>query len=670
MAEITITAQVWWVRTPNVVTATHPLRNVFCMLTVVAIVPYITHGYLDDDGCIKIKVDSKNLDLMKQLGQKVYAVINLMPNTKDCSVVYRENSKDKYNSVILQEEINLEDKKVDFSFHLSPLKGYEYPNDPKTFTEQCDRRRLVVASIMQFGARFIRSRLNKIPCHVKCYYPKRYDVVDTSYALVSIHLGEEDYLSPRTILHEYGHKCYGMYRTYTRIPIADHSGEVDLTAGHPKTRGIYTAFIEGFAHYFSYRVLSTYVEYLKEFDGVTAAIEESEYNRSQAPVCGEANEDSIANLLIDMSDPINEKEETYINTTERSVFGNWLVRHEELSISDKAIVELIAEQDDQNLYSYCQAFYKKYPQHTEAFNNILSMQGIAPSDVYAMSIDDEKVLIGWKAGGTLESQYYDDDKLSEDKKICKTYQRLFDVKIYDAKFNHLETYVSEGGLCITSFPYETIKDLNKESNYFLIKIKGYCLYRPRTEYESSYFRINLESYSTDKELVIIPSILNKITSGHKTSYTIGNDSMEILHYDCSYDDYCNMFMVDEYSRFEVNFNDNKFTRVQVTMTDRPTGRYIAEKYFLEVEYNNGKKEKVQLDSKKTTLGKNNSTDYIKKATIDGEYLDERLLKIVRIKFLKNTLPPRGIDSILNPKGPKPHIHIRKNGKSPKKAKKQ
>ena len=650
MAEVTITAKVSWREVSGSITGGLPLRNVYCMLTIASVVPSITHGYLDENGCIKAKVESTCLDFAKQIGKSVNAVIFLFPNTKDCNVVYRENTKDKYNAVSLQAEVDLNNKKVDFFFHLNPRNGYHDPDDPKTFVEQCDRRRLVVASIMQFGANFIRNRLGKTPDHVTCYYPKRFDVVDTSYALVSIHLKEVDYLSLFTILHEYGHKCYGMYRNYTRIPIADHSGDVDLTANHLKTRGIYTAFIEGFASYFAYKTISAYREYFKEFNDTLPLLEEAERNCVEFSAHGEANESSVSNFLVDMGDPINPEEHAY-SLSGGNVFGNWLVPHEELSIADKAIVNLVAEQEDQNFYSFTQQFYKKYPQYTEAFNNILSMQGFAPSGVYATKVDDKEVSINWVPGGTKESYYFKDDKLVKEFKPCKTYQTSFDVIVCDAEFNVLKKYRVNDKESLT-FPYNIVEGLDKKSNYFLVKIKGYSYTSPKTEYESSYFHIDFNSYAEGRNLVIIPSIFGKVPEGKRTSMTIGDEKVEIMYAGCGYDNRCNMYLYDKNSFFQTTFSEEKYTRVKVSMADRPTGRYIGEKYFLEVTYFNGQTEKVQLESKSTIVGIKNSVKFIKRIEITGENLEERLLKIVRIKFMKNTFNICNIDDIKNPRGPK------------------
>ena len=673
MAEVTITAKVLWKKNPSSSKA-FPLRNVFCSLMVLSFFPTVTTGYLDDEGCIKIKVPTSGIDLAKQFNQRIYAAIALMPNTKDCNVVYREDAKDKANPYTLQADIDLVNNKVDFQFHLNPVEGTKDPNDPKTFLDQCDRRRLVVASIMQFGARFIRNRLGKTPDHVTCYYPKRYKVVDTSYALISIHLAENDYLSPFTILHEYGHKCYGMYRNYTRIPIADHSDLVDLTANHYKTRGIYTAFIEGFASYFSYRVMKAFEECLNDFKETPACLEDAERNYTEYSVHGEANESSISNLFIDMGDPTNAEEHAYC-LHGGNVFGYWLVPHEELSIADKAIVNLVAEQDDQNIYSFTKAFYKKYPELTEPFNNILSMQGIAPSGVYATKIDDKEVSIKWVPGGTKESLYYDDDKLSEDYKPCKTYQTNFDISVCDAQFNLLKKYRVNNNESLT-FPYNIVESLNTKSNYFLVKIKGYNTINPKTDYESSYFRVDFNSYVTSKSLVVIPSILNQVRESKRTSMTIGEQTFEVFYRSCSYNHLCNMNLRDEDSFFDIDLSEKEFTRVKVLMADRPKGRYIGEKYYLEVEYFNGDKEKVLLESKSTILGKNNSAKFIKSIRITGEKLEEKLLAVERIKFMKNTINLNAIGSTRNPKGPRDIFDQDKGkttvpyGKQPLKAKKK
>ena len=134
--------------------------------------------------------------------------------------------------------------------------------------------------------------------------------------------------------------------------------------------------------------------------------------------------------------------------------------------------------------------------------------------------------------------------------------------------------------------------------------------------------------------------------------TIGDEKVEIMYAGCGYDNRCNMYLYDKNSFFQTTFSEEKYTRVKVSMADRPTGRYIGEKYFLEVTYFNGQTEKVQLESKSTIVGIKNSVKFIKRIEITGENLEERLLKIVRIKFMKNTFNICSIDDIKNPRGPK------------------
>lgn len=578
----TITVNVKWQQNPG--SPLHPLRNVAYSLLIYNLVPHMAVGFLDYNGSFKTEVPKTIFEWFERFPNKTQVHLSLISATTDCEVVYRKNGRDKSNTVSLTGNLDLKNKSIDFSFYLNPVEGKDYPADSET----CDRRRLVVASILQFGPTYIREVMGMTPCKTKCYYPKSAKAVKNSYCLLNIHLFTDHYLSAHTILHEFGHDFYGTFKAYNRIPYSDHNDNMDMSVNYSKSRGMYTAFIEGFATYFANRVGVRYGEYLKDFSDYNLFTINPNYSKCE--VCGEACEGSISSLFYDMTDSYSEND--YCYNSEGNIYGFLLDPIENLSMKDKDIVNIIKDINPQNIYSFTKAFYKKHTELEEHFNNLLSMQGIAPSNVYFTKNDGKVVEFKWKPGGTLKSPYFDGDDWITEGKECKTYQKEFDISLYDAEYNLLKMFHVKDKETY-SFKYNLIERFGKNYNYCLMKIKGYSYQRCNTEYQSSYFRIDLRSYATNKRLTLLPSFINELTGGKEwkdvmvdsVSVTARRDGLRI-------EEKGNLIMAGKDSYLTLKFEPASYTDVSIEFAAKP--HRILEAIMMDVTFQNGTKKTMRL----------------------------------------------------------------------------
>ena len=571
-----------------------PLRFNNCTVFIFGAVPFMQSRRLDVNGCCTATIPTATYEFIKQYPTMAKINVFLSPNTEDCDVVYREHGQDKYNTVTLVADLDFESKEVNFLFHLNPVEGETYADDPKTWTEQCDRRRLVVASILQLGAKYIRDVVGRTPKKAKCYYPKYAKLRDNSYDAVNLHLCEDDYLSPSVILHEYGHEFFGMFKNYYMFPYRNHHPGMDLSVNGSKTTALYTAFVEGFATFFSKRVAMCYSEYLEDFSDYNELTLDENYSTYDA--YGESCEGSITSLLCDMVDSYDKNDFAYNKVG--GYYGLWFKPVENLSLKDKDIIDMVEETFPFNIYEFTKVFYKKHAEYKEEYNNLLSIQGIAPSCAYLTKNDGREVTLNWKPGGTEKSRYFDNDgNWSKDKKACKSYQKEFDVSLYDANYHLLKMFHVKDKNTLT-FKYDLIKKFSENHNYCLVKIKGYSYQRINTEYESSYFRIDLKSYYGGKGLTLLPSLINDLESSNAMkTVKVGSLSFSAQRVGMYIEEKGNLMFGDKNYCLNLAFNDSLFDNVRVEFETNPHD--IREKIMMEVTFQKGIKNKIRLTNSTT-----------------------------------------------------------------------
>ena len=204
----------------------YPLRGLKVTGFLSGLISFPFSGFLDREGCLDVPVPDSLLDSIKK---NKNVTILIFPQTKDITVIYRENTRDKANAVGLQSTLNVEKMEVKFVFNLSKTEGKSDPADPTTELIQFDRRRLIVGEIAQFGADYTRNELKKEPDNVTIYYPMWADKLGLSMAGAKLHIVKNSYNDVDTILHEYGHKVYRKFVGTAPMPVFIHSSEIDLS---------------------------------------------------------------------------------------------------------------------------------------------------------------------------------------------------------------------------------------------------------------------------------------------------------------------------------------------------------------------------------------------------------------------------------------------------------
>ncbi len=429
-------------------------------------------GYLNDNGSVEINFNNKN-DLLT-FDKKVKLTIKIWPDTRHATV---------YRTIGCL-------YCADFT--------REYSGNNMTIKHVVDQangereKRLVIAEVLEFAARFVSDKLGEAPQHVNCMYPAATCGGACYSAMEGIYIHKDSFDSYRTIIHEYTHQIQRWFKLLDVLPGFMHLDNQDLTAKYTKGKGIYTALLEGHADYLPSRVKSAFSSQLdfvgyKNYD--TNRPDKVWVDGYKKAYSGEGCEDTVARIFYDLTDD---------NAEILSEESNLLNTQENIKISDQMLFAVIKQLrvkyklGEANLYLFTKMFCEYFPALKEEFNNILTIQKVAPHNVTIKSTNNA-IKVEWTPGGQKESEYC--KGLSYENigtKKAETYQTKYVVSVYDA--NSRLVFKSEE-LKNPSYTIENdaIKLAKSKGNYILIKVLGKNTQSPATEYESAYYKYDLPS---------------------------------------------------------------------------------------------------------------------------------------------------------------------------------
>lgn len=562
-------------------------------------------GYLNANGNISITGDENLVKNNKKI------IVRIKSETTQCAVLDLGSKRTS---------ANLRNLQIDST-------GTNYSVCFNVKDNNDDYRRAVIASIMQYGANFIKEKYEYDMNTVRCYYPSK-SKDDLSWSAIRIHLMKNDFCSVDTILHEYGHQLQKSIKHTRLVPILHHTLNTDLSIEHEKYISNYTAFLEGFADYFAYRVVDECEELQKirkcNIESQKEYVEDLECSQSRYKNYGEASESSIASILFDLTDKYNENEDKtgyFRHTNDYAKSCNVLPYIEDLEIKDKVFFDILRKQKKVNLYSFTEAFKEKLPKCMEQYQQLLSVHGVAPFNI-SSEIDktNNTVKISWIPGGT---------------KGGKAYQTKFNIKVYDVN----KKFKFESGVIRSNsyiFKYDLFKEMEKKANCCLIKIVGESTERPSTSYESAYYKVNFHSYVENGKLVIRPTDVLDVSEEIKTQ-TVDIDGVKIkVHYNnCFTDDKNRFYKWPGKSQgplmIDFTFLDQKYDILKIEYDEENNKSDKPLSLKATVYYNSGKETVVDLLENKIEILKNNIVGNLGSDVKKVEICDSTTVDIIRIR---------------------------------------